>query len=54
MLPGVQTFVRNMRVGERVYVAIPPQRAYGLAGREPDVGPNETVVVDLELVAIKN
>lgn len=54
MLPGVQAFVRNMRVGERVYVAIPPQRAYGLAGREPDVGPNETIVVDLELVAVKN
>lgn len=54
MLPGVQTFVRNMRVGERVYVAVPPHRAYGLAGREPDVGPNETVVIDLELVSIKN
>lgn len=54
MLPGVQEFVRKMRVGERVYVAVPPDRAYGLAGREPDIGPNETVVVDLELVSVKN
>lgn len=54
MLPGVQEFVRKMRVGERVYVAVPPDRAYGLAGREPDVGPNETVVVDLELVSVKD
>lgn len=54
MLPGVQEFVRKMRVGERVYVAVPPDRAYGLAGRDPDIGPNETVVVDLELVSVKN
>lgn len=53
LLPGAQDFVRNMRVGERAYVAIPPERAHGLAGKEGEVGPNETVVIDVEIVEVE-
>jgi len=53
LLPGAQDFVRKMRVGDRAYVAIPPERAYGLAGKEGEIGPNETIVLDIEIVDAK-
>lgn len=53
LLPGARDFVGRMRVGERAYVAIPPERAMGLAGRDGDIGPNETVVLDVEIVDVK-
>jgi FKBP-type peptidyl-prolyl cis-trans isomerase len=53
LLPGAQDFVRNMKVGERAYVAIPPERAHGLAGKEGEIGPNETVVLDVEIVEVE-
>lgn len=54
LLPGAQDFVRQMRVGERAYVAVPPERAHGLAGDEGgEIGPNETVVLDVEIVDAK-
>jgi FKBP-type peptidyl-prolyl cis-trans isomerase len=52
LLPGAQDFVRNMKVGERAYVAIPPERAHGLAGKEGEIGPNETIVIDVEIVDV--
>lgn len=54
LLPGAQDFVRQMRVGERAYVAVPPERAHGLAGDEAgEIGPNETIVLDVEIVDAK-
>jgi FKBP-type peptidyl-prolyl cis-trans isomerase len=54
LLPGVQDFVRQMRVGERAYVAVPPERAHGLAGDDTgEIGPNATVVIDVEIVDAK-
>ncbi len=53
LLPGAQDFVRNMRVGERAYVAIPPERAHALAGKAGEVGPNETIVLDVEIVDVE-
>ncbi len=53
LLPGAQDFVRNMRVGERAYVAIPPERAHALAGKVGEVGPNETIVLDVEIVEVE-
>ena len=41
-----------MRVGARWQVAIPPQMAHGAAGLGP-VGPNESLLADVELVGIK-
>lgn len=54
LLPGAQDFVRQMRVGERAYVAVPPERAHGLAGDDTgEIGPNETIVLDVEIVDAK-
>lgn len=53
MLPGGRDIVKRMRVGDRWNVAIPPDQAFGIGGRTPDIGPNETLLIDVTLLAIK-
>ncbi|MFG0273635.1 MAG: FKBP-type peptidyl-prolyl cis-trans isomerase N-terminal domain-containing protein [Phycisphaerales bacterium] len=53
LLDGAQALVRQMRIGDRWFILVPPERAYGLGGRDPDIGPNETIVVDIELLGIR-
>jgi FKBP-type peptidyl-prolyl cis-trans isomerase len=52
-LPGAAEFLGLMRGGDRWQVAIPPDRAFGAAGRAPNIGPNETLVGIVELLAVK-
>jgi FKBP-type peptidyl-prolyl cis-trans isomerase FklB len=42
-----------MKVGARWRTAIPPQLAYGAQGDPPVVGPNETILAEVELLEIK-
>jgi len=42
-----------MKVGARWRTAIPPDLAYGAEGDPPAVGPNETILAELELLEIK-
>ncbi len=42
-----------MRVGSRWQIVVPPEMAHGAGGRMPKIGPNETIVGVIELVAIK-
>lgn len=42
-----------MPVGSKWQIIIPPQLAYGARGAGRRVGPNETIVTELELAAIK-
>lgn len=51
-LQGGGEALANMRVGDHWIVVIPHDKAFALAGRAPDVGPNETVVVDLKVLGI--
>ncbi len=53
MLPGGRSVVERMRVGDRWNVAIPPDQAFGIGGRTPDIGPNETLLIDVTLLEIK-
>lgn len=53
MLPGGRDIVQRMRVGDRWNVAIPPDQAFGIGGRTPDIGPNETLLIDVTLLEIK-
>jgi FKBP-type peptidyl-prolyl cis-trans isomerase len=39
-------------VGSRWQVVIPPDLAYGLKGAGP-IGPNQTLIFDIELIEIK-
>lgn len=51
MIPGWREAVLGLPVGSRVEVVLPPELAYGRAGAGP-VGPEETLVFELELLAI--
>lgn len=53
MIPGAQTILQRMKPGDRWIVAIPSDQAFGIAGREPVVGPNEAVLVDVTLMEIE-
>lgn len=53
VFPGFKEALRGMRVGGRRRVIVPPHLAYGTRGRPSvGIGPNETLIVDLELVKI--
>lgn len=53
MIVGAQDAISKMNIGSRWIVAIPPDKAYGLGGRAPDIGPNEAILADVELLGIK-
>jgi FKBP-type peptidyl-prolyl cis-trans isomerase len=49
---GLRAAIKNMPVGSHWSVWIPPQLGYGERGAGSDIGPNELLVYDLELVGI--
>ena len=54
MIPGFEKEVLGMKVGEKKTFKIPPEEAYGAAGRPPVIPPNATLVFEVELLAIQN
>jgi FKBP-type peptidyl-prolyl cis-trans isomerase FklB len=52
-IPGAAAALQKMNAGARWRVALPPELAHGSAGRYPDVGANETLFGEIELVEIK-
>jgi len=53
VIPGWRDVIPRMHVGDRWKVVIPPQLAYGREGALPRIGPNEALVFEIELLAIK-
>ena len=53
VIPGWDEGVAGMRVGGRRQLIIPPDMAYGAQGQPPTIGPNETLVFDIDLLKIK-
>ncbi|WEN16887.1 FKBP-type peptidyl-prolyl cis-trans isomerase [Rhodanobacter sp. AS-Z3] len=53
VIRGWQDVIPRMHTGDRWRVVIPPQLAYGEAGALPRIGPNEALVFEIELLAIK-
>jgi FKBP-type peptidyl-prolyl cis-trans isomerase FklB len=49
---GAQVLPR-MKVGAKWLSAIPPDLAYGAAGSPPAIGPNETILAEVELLGIR-
>jgi FKBP-type peptidyl-prolyl cis-trans isomerase FklB len=49
-LPALVDALRPMRVGDKWRILLPPDKAYGLAGRPPLIGPNQAVAYDVELM----
>jgi len=52
VIPGWQQTLTRMPVGARWMVWIPPEHGYGMRGAGNVIGPNETLVFDIELVEI--
>ncbi|MBI4986350.1 MAG: FKBP-type peptidyl-prolyl cis-trans isomerase [Rhodocyclales bacterium] len=53
LIPGWKEALQLMPAGSRWQLFVPPQLAYGTRGAGVDIGPNEALVFDLELVAVK-
>ena len=53
VIPGWDQGVEGMKVGGRRELIIPPELAYGAAGSPPAIGPNETLIFVIDLLAVK-
>jgi peptidylprolyl isomerase len=54
VIPGWDRTVQKMRTGEKRFVIIPPELAYGSAGAGGVIPPDSFLVFEVELVGIKN
>ena len=53
LIPGWKQALSMMSIGSKWHIVIPPVLGYGERGVGSDIGPNEVLVFDLELVGIK-
>jgi peptidylprolyl isomerase len=53
VISGWEEGIVGMKVGGRRELVIPPDKAYGTAGRPPTIQPNETLVFVVDLVGIE-
>jgi FKBP-type peptidyl-prolyl cis-trans isomerase FklB len=53
LIPGWKQALSMMPVGSKWHIVIPAVLGYGERGVGNDIGPNEVLVFDLELIAIK-
>ncbi|MFN8051153.1 MAG: FKBP-type peptidyl-prolyl cis-trans isomerase [Acidimicrobiales bacterium] len=52
VIPGWDQGIVGMKLGGRRRLIIPAALAYGAEGRPPTIGPNETLVFDVDLVGL--
>jgi FKBP-type peptidyl-prolyl cis-trans isomerase len=53
VIPGWTEGLQLMKEGAKYRFFIPPNLAYGLAGAGPLIGPNETLIFDVELLKVR-
>jgi FKBP-type peptidyl-prolyl cis-trans isomerase len=49
-LPALMDAIRGMKIGSKCRIWLPPDKAYGLTGKPPVVGPNQALEYEFELV----
>ena len=54
VIKGWQEAVPLMRVGDRWKIYVPPELAYGVRGAGAVIGPNSTLIFEIELLGIGN
>ncbi|MFU8837474.1 MAG: FKBP-type peptidyl-prolyl cis-trans isomerase [Thiohalomonadaceae bacterium] len=54
VIPGWQEVLPMMQIGAKWRVVIPPDLAYGEQGSGGPIGPNETLIFEIELLSIDN
>ncbi len=52
VIPGWDEGIAGLQVGEQARLTIPPEMAYGEAGAGTAIGPDETLVFDVEVVDV--
>ena len=53
IIPGWQEALQLMREGYGWEVVIPSELAYGAQGAGASIGPNETLIFEIELISVK-
>lgn len=53
VIPGFSEALQLMAVGSRFRVVIPSDLAYGTAGAPPNIGPNQVLIFEIELVGLQ-
>lgn len=53
IIAGWRDALPEMPVGSRWELVIPAEKAYGVRGRAPAIGPNETLIFEVELVGFE-
>lgn len=53
VIPGWDKGIEGMKVGGRRELIIPPDLAYGAAGSPPSIGPNQTLIFVVDLLAVE-
>ena len=53
LIPGWTEALLRMRVGDEWQIVVPADLGYGAEGAGADIGPNQTLVFNMQLIAVK-